>query len=63
MHLYAGVGIHGYKAYRNNYAPQGDPNFTLITDQDISDKSIYFQVGSGLRYKLNDRFYFQLRAM
>lgn len=63
MHLYAGVGIHGYKAYRNNYAPQGDPNFTLITDQDISDKSIYSQVGAGLRYKLNDKFDLELRGM
>ena len=63
MHLYAGVGIHGYKDYRNNYAPQGDPNFTLITDQDISDKSIYSQVGAGLRYKLNDKFDLELRGM
>ena len=63
MHLYAGVGIHGYKDYRNNYAPQGDPNFTLITDQDISDKSIYSQVGAGLRYKLSDKLDIELRGM
>ena len=62
LHLYGGAGILGYKAYRNHYYGSGN-DMSLVTDQKLSDKSVYFQVGSGLRYKLNDKFDLELRAM
>jgi OOP family OmpA-OmpF porin len=62
LHLYAGIGLLGYKAYMNNYRGSGD-NYVLITDQKLGDKSVYTQVGSGLRYKLNNKFDLELRAM
>jgi len=62
LHLYAGVGIMGYKAYRDQYQGSGN-NYTLITDQPLSDKSFYSQVGSGIRYKINSDFDVELRGM
>ena len=62
LHLYAGVGFLGYKAYRDNYKGSGK-DYVLITDQSISDKSIFSQVGTGLRYKINNKFDVELRGM
>ena len=62
LHLYAGVGILGYKAYRDNYKGSGN-NYVLITDQPISDKSVYSQVGTGVRYKINKRLDAEIRGM
>jgi len=62
LHLYGGVGILGFKAYRDNFRGSGD-DYALVTEQKLNDKSIFFQVGSGLRYKINKRFDAELRAM
>ena len=63
LHFYGGVGLLGYKAFRNNYKGSGPDNYVLVTDQSLNDKSIFFQIGSGLRYKINKRFDAELRAM
>ncbi|MBW1617194.1 OmpA family protein [Empedobacter falsenii] len=62
VHLYGGVGILGYKAKRNNWYGSGN-NYEVVTDQKMDEKSVYSQVGAGLRYKLNSKFDFELRAM
>lgn len=62
LHLYAGAGFIGYKAYRTNFYGSGN-NYALVTDQKLGVRSFYSQVGTGLRYKLNDRFDIELRGM
>lgn len=62
LHLYGGVGILGFKAYRDHFRGSGD-DYALVTEQKLNDKSIFFQVGSGLRYKINKHFDAELRAM
>ncbi|MDM1546580.1 OmpA family protein [Empedobacter falsenii] len=62
MHLYGGFGILGYKAYRQHYYGSGN-DYGLVTDQKLSDKSVYAQVGAGLRYKLSDKLDLELRGM
>ncbi len=62
IHLYAGVGLLGYKAFRNNFNGSGS-DFALVWEEKISDKSMYAQVGSGLRYRLSDRFDIEARVM
>ncbi|WP_313579120.1 OmpA family protein [Chishuiella sp.] len=62
IHLYGGVGILGYKAKRNNWYGSGE-NYEVTLDQKMDEKSVYSQVGAGLRYKLNKNFDFELRAM
>lgn len=62
LHLYGGVGLLGYKAYRDHYKGSGD-DFKLITDQPLGDKSVYSQVGAGIRRKLGNRLDAEIRAM
>lgn len=62
MHLYGGFGILGYKALRQEYYGSGN-NYGLVTDQKLADKSVYSQIGAGLRYKLNDKIDFEVRGM
>lgn len=62
MHLYAGAGILGYKAYRNHYYGSNN-DYSLVTDQKLADKSVFAQVGAGVRYKLNDKFDLELKGM
>lgn len=62
MHLYAGAGFIGYKAYRDQYKGSGN-NYVLISNEPLGIYSFYAQVGTGLRYKLNDRFDLEARAM
>ncbi|WP_287441875.1 hypothetical protein [Algoriella sp.] len=63
MHLYAGAGILGYKASRDNYKKGGGTDYVLVTDQKLADKSVFAQVGAGLRYKINEKFDVEARAM
>ena len=62
LHGYAGVGILGYEATRNNYNGNGN-NFITVTDQKLSDKSVYSQIGAGLRHKISNRIDLELKAM
>ncbi|MBF0596508.1 OmpA family protein [Faecalibacter rhinopitheci] len=62
LHAYAGAGILGYDATRNNYNGSGN-EFRTITKQSLNDKSFYSQVGLGLRHKLSNRFDIELKAM
>jgi OmpA-OmpF porin, OOP family len=62
LHAYAGVGILGYKAERNFYNGSGT-NFITVTDQKLSDKSVYSQVGLGLRHKISNRIDLELKSM
>ena len=62
MHLYAGAGILGYKAYRNHYYGSNN-DYSLVTDQKLADKSVFAQVGAGVRYKLNDKFDLEFKGM
>jgi len=66
QHLYAGVGTLGYKASRiaPNAAP-GDKyyDWRVVTDQNLSSFSIFWQFGTGLMYKINNKFDVELRAM
>ncbi|MGL5233632.1 MAG: OmpA family protein [Empedobacter falsenii] len=62
MHLYGGFGILGYKAYRQHFYGSGN-DYGLVTDQKLADKSVYSQVGAGLRYKLSDKLDLELRGM
>lgn len=62
LHLYGGVGLLGYKAHRNNFRGSGN-EYVVITDQKMDLQSLYAQIGSGIRYKLNNKFDLELRAM
>lgn len=62
LHAYAGVGLLGYEAERNFYNGSGT-DFITVTDQKIADKSVYTQVGAGLRHKLSNRIDLELKGM
>lgn len=63
-HAYAGAGIIGYKAERKA-RKTGIPesNWSTISDIKFNDRTVFAQVGAGLRYKLSQRFDLELRAM
>lgn len=63
MHLYGGVGFLGYKAFRDHYNGSGSEFVQVTPTQKIADKSVFSQVGAGLRYKINDKFDVEARAM
>lgn len=65
-HVYAGVGTIGYEASR--IAPGSPEGFKyhdwrVVEDQDLSSLSIFWQFGTGLMYKVNNRFDVELRGM
>lgn len=60
-HAYAGAGIISYKAERRGTETVTD--WQVIDDVKLNDRSIYAQVGTGVRYKLNRKFDLELRAM
>ncbi|ADX68167.1 Outer membrane porin F precursor [Weeksella virosa] len=62
FHGYAGVGVLGYKAKRDYYGKNRQEMVT-VNHIKMGDKSIYAQVGAGLRYKLNENFDTELRGM
>lgn len=63
LHGYAGVGIWGYDAQRDNVWGRGNSNYTTVDKVNFDDKSFYAQVGAGLRHKLSNRIDVELRAM
>lgn len=66
LHLYGGAGILGYEASRiATNSPEGYKyhDWRVVTDQDLSSFSIFWQLGSGLMYKLSPRFDLELKAM
>ncbi|MDD3772047.1 MAG: OmpA family protein [Weeksellaceae bacterium] len=60
-HLYGGVGFIGYTAERRGIETETPWETTYKVR--LNDKSFFAQVGAGLRYKLNQRFDLELRAM
>ena len=62
LHAYAGFGLLGYEATRNNFRDFGN-EFVTITDQKLSDRSVYFQLGAGLRHKISNRIDLELKGM
>ena len=60
-HAYAGVGILKYKAERR--ATETPIPWQVIDDVKLNDRSVYAQVGTGLRRKLSKRFDIELKAM
>lgn len=66
QHLYAGVGILGYETSRIALdSPEGFKyhDWRVVTDQDLSSFSVFWQLGTGLMYKLSPRFDLEMRAM
>ncbi len=68
-HVYAGAGIISYKAERKARYDYGDGSgynqwhTPVEGDVKFNDRSIFAQVGTGLRYKLSQRFDLEMRAM
>ncbi len=68
-HIYAGAGIISYKAERkarNIYgdgSPYNEWHTPVEGDVSFNDRSFFAQVGTGLRYKLSQRFDLEMRAM
>lgn len=61
-HAYAGAGIIAYKAERRGL--EGNDNqWKVIDDVKFNDRSVFAQVGTGVRYKLSRRFDMEMRAM
>ena len=66
-HAYAGACIIAYKAKRKarhiygEHQPVND--WRLVNDIKFNDRSIFAQVGTGLRYKLSPSFDLEMRAM
>ncbi|SMC78783.1 OmpA-OmpF porin, OOP family [Moheibacter sediminis] len=66
QHLYGGVGILAYEASRiAPGAPEGHKyhDWLVVDKQDLSSFSVFWQIGTGLMYKINNRFDMELRAM
>lgn len=63
LHAYAGVGILGYDAQRDNVHGSGNSNYVTIDKEKFGDKSMFAQVGGGIRHKLSRRIDVELRAM
>lgn len=66
LHGYAGGGILGYTAERiATNAPAGHKyeNWRVVKDINLSDRSLFFQLGAGVQYKINNRFDLELRGM
>ncbi|HLV24441.1 MAG TPA: OmpA family protein [Moheibacter sp.] len=66
-HAYAGAGIIAYKTERkarNDYGNNSAHNqWNTISDIKFNDRSVFAQVGLGLRYKMSQRFDLELRGM
>lgn len=65
-HAYFGGGILGYEASRMSpNSPPGDKynDWLLVDKQDLSSFSVFWQFGTGLMYKINNRFDIEARAM
>lgn len=61
LHGYAGAGILQYKAERRGV--ETVTPWETIDDVKLNDRSVFAQVGLGLRYKLSRRFDLELRGM
>lgn len=61
-HFYAGVGLITYETRRRS---EGGPytNWAVIDDVDLSEKSVYSQLGIGIRRKINPDFDVELKGM
>ncbi len=62
LHVYAGVGLIGYKAYRKDIS-LGETSYTKIDDVDFDIDSFFAQVGTGLVYKISPRLDAELKVM
>lgn len=66
-HAYAGAGIIAYKTERKARYDYGDGSlntqWNTVNDIKFNDRSVFAQVGTGLRYKLSQRFDLEMRAM
>lgn len=64
LHAYAGAGLLGYKAKRRMRG-EGDPRneWRQIDHVKLNDKSVFAQVGAGVRHKLSRRFDVELKGM
>ena len=59
MHGYAGFGLLAFKAYQSHNSPE-----VLMTEiKPFTTSSMFFQAGSGLKYKINKSFDTELRVM
>src|SRR5690606_14379331 len=68
LHAYAGAGIIQYKAERKaihvyHDTPTAHNEWRTIDDVKFNDRSVFAQVGLGLRYKMSQRFDMEMRAM
>lgn len=73
LHVYAGAGFIDYTAkIRSNktidqaskyWMPIADGEWNKTADVKFRDKSVYSQIGTGLKYKISRRFDVELRAM
>lgn len=61
-HAYAGAGIIAYKAKRRGMEG-ADNSWKVIDDVKFNDRSVFAQVGTGVRYKLSRRFDMEMRMM
>ena len=61
-HFYAGAGIIAYEAKRHSI---GGPysEWRVIDEVNFNDRSVFAQVGLGLRYKMSQKFDLELRGM
>lgn len=63
-HAYAGAGIIAYKAERRGLEGTGSiTQWQVIDDVKFNDRSLFAQVGTGVRHKLSRRLDLELRAM
>ncbi|WP_124641231.1 MULTISPECIES: OmpA family protein [Amniculibacterium] len=62
FHGYAGVGTLAYRAYQKSDYTGGTQNL-MSEVKPFTLGSMFFQAGSGLKYKLNNRFDLEARAM
>lgn len=60
-HVYAGAGILAYEAERK--PTDGSMDWATIDDVKFNDRSIFAQVGTGVRHRLSRRLDLELRAM
>lgn len=64
LHAYAGAGIIRYKAERRALNGNGpETQWSTIDDVKLNDRSVFAQVGAGLRYKMSQHWDVELRAM
>lgn len=61
-HLYGGLGMITYETTRRSV---GGPysEWSVIDDVDFNERSIFSQIGFGIRYKLNPKFDLELKGM